>query len=614
MKNLSRLLIVFLAAIFLGGCASVEKYSKEQNAAQNQLRAKGVIYNVPSFIQEAANGNLENVKLFVQGGMDINAKSNETALTAACFYNKPEVVKYLVENGANVNVGSYYDDPIIAAVRGGNYDIVKLLIEKGADVNAIGYAHSTPLYVAAEQGKAEISELLIQNGANVHYIQPLTSMTALTATAFVLTGSTAVAEVLVKNGANVNYKTHSGMSVLDWATSRRKFDMAKYLILQGADPNDGEPKGITPRTMLSAIAWSNPDMMKYLVEHGVDVNSKAFGKMPLVIWCAKNLLEEQALTLIDLGAKTDVRFAGSSLLDYAIANREEGLVKKLDPNFDLSRIQGQVVDPNIESQETQIENIMGGTYYKAQHTPTVDNAVKQAVQTNAEVSEAANQAVGSGKAQDDVTAKGAGNTQEATAVSEALKEQGRQQEESFEYPVDQVKLEKEIDQEIKKIESKYSNGQSGQDSLTQNEDDWYQPVKTTAPTETLYDSPVEAPNQTKAPAAKASTKPYQYKSPSTRNAELAPEAADVVSGRAFDETPTEVQPISTGETNLDSASSQHQVKTPGNVDQNAQLAKPDQKINTGETTEVTSSQPQKAEGKNGIDLDDLYAKPDPTSK
>ena len=546
-------MVVFFTAVLLGGCASVEQNSQEQEAAQSQLRNAGVVFNVTSFIQEAANGNLENIKLFVKGGMDVNARSNETALTAASYYNKMDVVKYLVENGAKVNNGSYYDEPLIAAVRGGSFEITKYLVEHGGDVNIVGYAYVTPLFVAAEKGQAEIAEMLIKNGADVHYMQPNTGYTPLMAAAYVISGNLPVVEVLVKAGANVNYKIATGMSVLDWAISRRKFDVAKYLVSQGADVSDGQPADVTPRTMLSALAWGSPEMVQFLVKHGVDINSKAFGKMPLVIWCAKNMLENMAVTLVDMGADTKVRFADASLLDVAIQNREEGLIRKLDPSYDLNKARGELVDPNIQSQKAQINDIMGGggTYYKAQDTPNVKNAVDTAVKTNEAVSQAADQAIGvKATQQDDVpqNAGQAGNIQEAKSVTDALKEQGNAQSHSFDYPVDQEKLENEIDDEIKNIESKYS---VKDDSKVGDEDSWYKPVETPATGGTTYDSPVEAPNQdsVKSTPSVAEQKPYQYVTPNTLNQELAPEATGVVDGSAFSQNPQVVKPITTGEMN-----------------------------------------------------------------
>lgn len=114
-----------------------------------------------------------------------------TPLLYAAFENFTEGVKYLIENGANVNdlikpidlnvsysgskVGFKDDDingftPLHLAVVIGNEEMIKVLVENGANVNAREpYRNRTPLdslkYGSLEQ-KNRIREYLIEHGAN----------------------------------------------------------------------------------------------------------------------------------------------------------------------------------------------------------------------------------------------------------------------------------------------------------------------------------------------------------------------------------------------------------------------------------------------------------------
>ena len=87
-----------------------------------------------------------------------------------------DVVKaeFLIEHGANIeNVQFMGWTPLAVAAYGCHYDMVKLLIEKGADVNATGYFReekgdrhgNIALMGAKEGGNKEIIELLLQHGA-----------------------------------------------------------------------------------------------------------------------------------------------------------------------------------------------------------------------------------------------------------------------------------------------------------------------------------------------------------------------------------------------------------------------------------------------------------------
>ncbi len=65
-----------------------------------------------------------------------------------------------------MNVTSFYakNTPLCIAIQKGEIDIVKKLIEYGADVNEKSFG-MTPLMVAARYNKVEIMKLLISNGA-----------------------------------------------------------------------------------------------------------------------------------------------------------------------------------------------------------------------------------------------------------------------------------------------------------------------------------------------------------------------------------------------------------------------------------------------------------------
>ena len=120
-------------------------------------------------IMAAASGTRpEVVKFLIDKGADPNAKdfNGETALMKAADWEElfhiclegpggcpeahaqdqhgrtpqqrsPEVVKVLIESGANVNAKTNQGETaLMKAVHGGDIEVVKLLIEKGADVNA----------------------------------------------------------------------------------------------------------------------------------------------------------------------------------------------------------------------------------------------------------------------------------------------------------------------------------------------------------------------------------------------------------------------------------------------------------------------------------------------
>ncbi len=67
------------------------------------------------------------------------------------------------------NVLSNYgkSTPLCVAIQKGEFDLVKKMVEYGADVNEKSYG-MTPLMVAARYNKTEIITFLLANGANIH--------------------------------------------------------------------------------------------------------------------------------------------------------------------------------------------------------------------------------------------------------------------------------------------------------------------------------------------------------------------------------------------------------------------------------------------------------------
>ena len=57
------------------------------------------------------------------------------------------------------------------AAANGHVDVVKVLIQNGADVNAVDEYKFTALHLAARHGHVDIAKVLIENGADVNAVQ-----------------------------------------------------------------------------------------------------------------------------------------------------------------------------------------------------------------------------------------------------------------------------------------------------------------------------------------------------------------------------------------------------------------------------------------------------------
>jgi len=84
-----------------------------------------------------------------------------TALTVASRYDYLDIVKFLVERGADVNAKSDVGQTaLIEASEWGRLDVVKLLVERGANIMAKDDDGWTALSIASRIGCLDIVKLL----------------------------------------------------------------------------------------------------------------------------------------------------------------------------------------------------------------------------------------------------------------------------------------------------------------------------------------------------------------------------------------------------------------------------------------------------------------------
>jgi ankyrin repeat protein len=89
--------------------------------------------------------------------------------TALHYYGVPnELVRWLVEQGLDVNIENYYGRSPLYVQSTGGRDTVKLLFELGADMEKPDRYGNRPLHTAASFFRADTVRFLVENGANIH--------------------------------------------------------------------------------------------------------------------------------------------------------------------------------------------------------------------------------------------------------------------------------------------------------------------------------------------------------------------------------------------------------------------------------------------------------------
>jgi len=128
---------------------------------------------MPALSAAAANGHAATAAALLRLGAKPDAVDGEGAtalLRASGAHHGPEIVRALLDGGADVNAGSPGPAALAVAVAEQDTEIVTLLLERGADANASfplgGLEGVTPLMVAAHNGHLEVVKLLAAHGAD----------------------------------------------------------------------------------------------------------------------------------------------------------------------------------------------------------------------------------------------------------------------------------------------------------------------------------------------------------------------------------------------------------------------------------------------------------------
>ena len=105
--------------------------------------------------------------------VDIRMTNGLTQLHMAAFYGRLEIVRMLLDLGANPNAETKWSETPLGLVSRGCYNsqehgasIARLLLRRGVDVNASAKGLVTPLHSAASNGRLEIVRVLLDHGAS----------------------------------------------------------------------------------------------------------------------------------------------------------------------------------------------------------------------------------------------------------------------------------------------------------------------------------------------------------------------------------------------------------------------------------------------------------------
>lgn len=221
-----------LMAAAEGGHLEAVKYLVSRDARVDYANETG-----QSVLMGASNP--EVIRFLVENGARIDRKNSLgfTPLVFAVLNDDAEALATLISLGANANDRGRYDEPILGiAIQQRRSELVRILIDGGADIE-MPINGFTPFVAAAKEGMTDVLEFFKEKG-----VDPRDNQKALLQAS--LKGHLDTMEWLLGEGVAIDYKDpRYKQTALYVAVATKQVESVRFLLEAGANPNVVDSKG-----------------------------------------------------------------------------------------------------------------------------------------------------------------------------------------------------------------------------------------------------------------------------------------------------------------------------------------------------------------------------------
>lgn len=357
---------------FWGSKPSLTEVQTAIKKGGNPLEMNSSSFN-PTVMAILADAPLEDIQYLVDlKENDVNTITHDgrTYLFWAAYKNNLPLVKYLVTNGAAVNIKDAHGIPLMNFATYGKVEDVRIyeyLMKHGADATlttkdgatllllALQYVQDTELltffeknglslkdvddngnnafFYAARAGNMKMMQFLKEEGIDYNAKNSAGENAVLYASHGTRGGSPSYEtfRYLARLGLEINASNEKGENpLLLSARNNKNFEVIDYLINMNIDVNAMDYLGTTP--LLNAVQGNTTEIIRTIADHTEDINHKDSEGHTALMYAVQNADEDAVAYLLHKGGNVDaVDKNGNSLLYYLVNERAgRGYAKKLN--------------------------------------------------------------------------------------------------------------------------------------------------------------------------------------------------------------------------------------------------------------------------------------------
>ncbi|KAJ1468491.1 ankyrin repeat-containing domain protein [Baffinella frigidus] len=182
------------------------------------------------------SGNVVAVLFANSADVTLTATDGKTPAHVAVVYNRPSVLKQLLQHGFDINIKHFKDaQPLLhtAVQLPGRLEILKVLLQGGADGSMPDLCGRTAMICAVQKGNAAAVAVMIQYSVDVNARADKYGKTPLHHA--VAMGNAGLTEMLLNAGADIEVKDNAGYRPLHHAAANGQENTTQILMDWGAD-------------------------------------------------------------------------------------------------------------------------------------------------------------------------------------------------------------------------------------------------------------------------------------------------------------------------------------------------------------------------------------------